>query len=217
MEEKSSAPKKRQFVMIDYADEEARKKIFSKEEKMKDITSAFDEEKLLYEAAFEQAPKSIKTIVQLATQKEPLADFYKVVILVGSPGSGKSTLAQAIAYKLGKKVIFQSARLLLESAECSPAEIMQQVLEKAWQSGEKSLVILDDIDKILTEKTFKSDRKIAQFGYQLKNLLDKYERGKVNFNLLFTATIPAILPLFLRDHLIGNIFEVASQSRILPQ
>lgn len=200
-----------QEIIIDPIADQLYKEKYLKEQRTKRFLASIKEEDIpLLEEAFNQAPVEIKALVSKILQNPESTTHYRELLLTGPSGSGKSTLARAIAYKLGRKVIFITGPSLLGHFRDQAAEKVAKKFKEWSNDIDKPVMIIDEINALTDDHTSEhSDAKHT--AMQLWTLIDEYSKDK-DFLLIGTTNVTKKMPHQLQSRFLGKTFCIKNPS-----
>ena len=137
----------------------------------------------------DEAKRALERAVEWPLQYGPLfdaagADPPTGVLLYGPPGTGKTLLARAIAGESGVNFIQVAGPELLDRYVGESEKAVREVFERARQAA-PSIVFLDEIDSIATERSGTSDSAVGE--RVVSQLLTELDRAGDNPNLAVLA------------------------------
>lgn len=128
------------------------------------------------------------------------------LLLTGVPGVGKSDLSKAIAQTLQRKFTFVESSSLANEYQNSAAKNLERVIEKAQETQEPHVVILDEIQCLIDKKKNKQ-RNDQDPAVRLWQIIDDCSSTN-NILLIGTTNSVKHLPGPLKSRFNGAICEI---------
>jgi len=174
-------------------------------------TEPFNEKDIeIMEFVFASSPQEAQCIVNYLQDPNyfPGVEKYRSAFFVGEPGTGKSITAQAIAHKMsqnGWEYKFLSSTSFLREYRNQTAIQLQKELEKIESSNKPTILIIDEIHRLL-ENTESKHHDTDATATALWTFLDRQQNNK-NFFLIGTMNRIHKLPKPVKSRIISDYIE----------
>ncbi|HSC25227.1 MAG TPA: AAA family ATPase [Candidatus Babeliales bacterium] len=162
------------------------------------------------EFVFEASPEEAQCIVNYLYDPNyfPGVKEYRSVFFVGEPGTGKSVTAKAIAHKMcqkGWEYKFLSSTSFLREYRNQTAIQLQKELEKIESSNKPTILIIDEIHRLL-ENTESKHHDTDATATALWTFLDR-QKNNNNFFLIGTMNRIHKLPKPVKSRILSDFIE----------
>jgi AAA+ superfamily predicted ATPase len=174
-------------------------------------TESFNEKDVeTMEFVFASSPQEAQCIVNYLQDPNyfPGVENYRSAFFIGEPGTGKSVTAQAIAHKMsqnGWEYKFLSSTSFLREYRNQTAIQLQKELEKIESSNKPTILIIDEIHRLL-ENTESKHHDTDATATALWTFLDRQKNNK-NFFLIGTMNRIHKLPKPVKSRIISDFIE----------
>ncbi len=174
-------------------------------------TEPFNEKDIeIMEFVFASSPQEAQCIVNYLQDPNYFAgvENYRSAFFVGEPGTGKSITAQAIAHKMSQKgweYKFLSSTSFLREYRNQTAIQLQKELEKIESSNKPTILIIDEIHRLL-ENTESKHHDTDATATALWTFLDRQQNNN-NFFLIGTMNRIHKLPKPIKSRIISDFIE----------